>query len=443
VTIQLPTEIARQIERSSRLTSAAGYVSLVVGYLMSVLQAHPLTISNFVAFSLVNVLYCAALWLLMRGFQTRHRFGLATYGLLFSGLALAGGFLATSGIEWDWLIYIVTVALFFGLFQIRPALFCSIALYGVMTLNLAVLNRWQWSSQFLANLGTLLAAYAFVGAFSLVSSLHQQQKERAEHLLQTVEQSKRDLEAAHAQLQRSAEQVEELSVARERTRLAREMHDTLGHYLTILNVQLETICKLYAREPARAAVEIVEARRVAAQSMQELRNAVAALRSTSRSAQSLPQMLAQLGQEFQSAAGETELTLDLETELPTLSPDVQVALFRAAQESLTNVRKHAQASKVLVRLRYEEHWLELVVLDNGTGNIPTEAEKQSGGESFGLIGLRERVELLGGQMSAGPATPAGFRVTVRIPGPALPQQRALEDVSGATPVLAGERGSEG
>ncbi len=108
------------------------------------------------------------------------------------------------------------------------------------------------------------------------------------------------------------------------------------------------------------------------------------------------------------------------------------------------MRKHAQASKVLVRLRYEEQWLELVVLDNGVGNALNSADQQQkNSESFGLIGLRERVELLGGQMSAGPATPAGFRVTVRIPGPTLPQQREPEDVPGATPVLAGERGSEG
>lgn len=419
-------ETARQVERTSRLVRVAAYVPLVLGYLLGVLQAQALTLSNFGAFSLVNVLYCAAFWLLIHGFQTTRHFGPAAYALLFSGLALAGGFLATSGIEWDWLIYIVTVALFFGLFQIRVAFLCSLALYGVMTLNLAMLNGWHWSNQFLANLGTLLAAYAFVGAFSLVSSLHQQQKERAERLLQEVEQSKRELEQAHTQLQQYAEQVEELSITRERTRLAREMHDTLGHYLTILNVQLETISKLHDREPARAATEIAEARRVAAQSMQELRNAVAALRATSRSTQSLPQMLMQLAQEFRSAAGETELTLDLETEMPALAPDVQVALYRAAQEALTNVRKHARASKVLVRLRYEEQWLELLVLDNGAGPASQEPEQQSSGKSFGLIGLRERVELLGGQVSAGPATPSGFRVTARIPVPALPQQPVLE-----------------
>jgi signal transduction histidine kinase len=426
----VPSQPAREtftlVERSPQLISVAAYSTLAIGYLLGVSQAAHLTPGNFLAFSLVNVLYGVAFSLLTRGFQTTRRFGLVIYALVFSGLALASGFLAASGLEYDWLIYLVTVAIFFRLFQARVALLSTLMLFLLMAVNLAAVKGWEWSSQYLANLGTLLTAYGFVGAFSLVSALHAQQKERAEYLLQEVEQSKRELEETHTQLQHYADQVEELSIARERTRLAREMHDTLGHYLTILNVQLETISKLHEGEPTSAAVEIAEARRVAAQSMQELRSAVAALRATGHSTQSLPQMLTQLGQEFRSAAGETELTLDLETEMPALTPDVQVALYRAAQEALTNVRKHAHASKVLVRLRYEEHCLELMVLDNGGGSASKGAGQQSSGESFGLIGLRERVELLGGQVSAGPAMPAGFRVTVQIPVPALPQQHALE-----------------
>ena len=76
------------------------------------------------------------------------------------------------------------------------------------------------------------------------------------------------------------------------------------------------------------------------------------------------------------------------------------------------MRKHAQSSKVLVRLRYEDELLELVVLDNGSGVSSSELAKQQGG--FGLIGLRERIELLGGQVTYGPAEPAGYRVSVQI-----------------------------
>jgi signal transduction histidine kinase len=172
------------------------------------------------------------------------------------------------------------------------------------------------------------------------------------------------------------------------------------------------------RDPARAAVEIAEARRVASQSMQEVRNAIAALRPMSIATLSLTQAITQLGSEFELSGAGTELTLDLETRLPPLSPDLQVALYRALQESLTNVRKHAHASKVLVRLRYEDDLLELVVLDNGSGGSSSEVDTQQGG--FGLIGLRERIELLGGQVTYGLAEPAGYRVSVQIPVPSTP-----------------------
>ena len=99
-------------------------------------------------------------------------------------------------------------------------------------------------------------------------------------------------------------------------------------------------------------------------------------------------------------------------------PDLQVALYRVAQEALTNIRRHAQASKVLLRLRYEQGAIELLVLDNGKGAAQTTSESQ--GEGFGLVGLRERIELLSGQVSYGAAEQGGYRVMVRVPVAAAP-----------------------
>jgi signal transduction histidine kinase len=152
--------------------------------------------------------------------------------------------------------------------------------------------------------------------------------------------------------------------------------------------------------------------------MQEVRNAVAALRPTGLAALSFAEAVRQLGKAFERNAEGPALTLDLETELPPLSPDISVALYRAVQETLTNIRKHAQASKVLVRLRYEDGTIELLVLDNGKGVAQNTTERH--GEGFGLVGLRERIELLGGQVSYGPAEQGGYRVTVRVPVPTAP-----------------------
>jgi signal transduction histidine kinase len=405
-----------------KLVNITAFGTLVIGYLLAILLATPLTLGNFLAFTALQLLYCAAFWLLLRGYKTDLRFSLPVYALILSALTVSSGLLSRTGIDWDWLIYMVTASIFFSLFSARPAITAALLLYGAIILNLAFLDDWRWSLNLLASLANLLAALSFVSGFSLLMNLLLAQKERAERLLQEVELSRGQLEAAHAQLRSYSTQVEELTIARERTRVAREIHDTLGHYLTILNVQLETISKLVKRDPSRLEAEIAEARHVAAQSMQEVRNAVATLRPAGIATLTLAQALTQLGNEFKHAAPGTALTLDLEAELPPLSPDVQLTLYRAAQEALTNVRKHAQASKALVRLRYEDGWLELLALDNGRGPLAVpdnagdaeqgSAAQKSGG--FGLPGLCERVELLGGQVTYGPATPAGYRVTVRI-----------------------------
>jgi signal transduction histidine kinase len=309
-------------------------------------------------------------------------------------------------------------------FSLRAAIISGVLLYLLMVVNLSYLNNWNWSHVYF-NLLSLLSAAIFVAVYSLLIRLLNIQKDHAETLVHQLEESKAELEEAHKQLQSYASEVEELTIVRERTRMAREIHDTLGHYLSILTIQLETISKLQERDPARAAIEIAEARRVASQSMQEVRNAIAALRPMSIATLSLTQAITQLGREFELSVDGTELTLDLETQLPTVSPDLQVALYRALQESLTNVRKHAHASKVLVRLRYENDLLELVVLDNGRGMPSNEADSQQ--EGFGLIGLRERIELLGGQVTFGPAEPAGYRVSVQIPVPPSPSSKETSD----------------
>jgi signal transduction histidine kinase len=195
--------------------------------------------------------------------------------------------------------------------------------------------------------------------------------------------------------------------------MARDIHDTLGHYLTILGIQLETIAKLQERDPGSAAAEVAKARHVVAQSMQEVRNAVSAMRSTGPATLGLPSTLSQLAEEFRSVAGDTQVAVDLETNLPPLSTDLQLALYRSAQEALTNVRKHTNATKVLLRLRYEHETIELVVLDNGANVQTNGSEHDSGG--FGLLGLKERIELLGGEATYGKADPTGYRVTVRVP----------------------------
>lgn len=396
---------------AGQVSGSAGFITVILGYLYSTLAARDLTLWPFVLNTLLSILYCLLFWWLITGpalpFWRRNLVALLGF-LLTSAL----GYLPLLGLEWNWLIYLVTASLYLHLFSLTPALILIALLYLANSGNILVVNGGDFIRAYPAML-QLLAAYAFVFAFNLGYRLLEEQQERAEEFSRQLESSKTELERAHKRLQEYATQLEELTVVRERTRLAREIHDTLGHHLSLLNIQLETISRLQKRDPARLPEEIVEARRVAAQSMQEVRNAVAALRPSSIANLSLRQALTQLAREFEQVASTTTLTLDLETELPQLTPEIQLTFYRAAQEALTNVRKHARASKVLLRLRFENAILELLILDNGEGASQTSPSSPG----FGLVGLRERIELLGGQITAEPVQPSGFRVTVQVPLP--------------------------
>jgi signal transduction histidine kinase len=409
--------ISLPIERfwSTGVASAA-FITILSGYLLTILISPPhLTPMNFIAFTVLQLFYCAILWWFIKNEITEHLRIIAI--VLLTLLTVVTGLLSFSGLQWDWLLYLVTVPVYFIALSLPMAIISGVLLYVLLVVNLGYLNNWNWSHMYF-NLLSLFTAFVFVAVFSFMVRILDIQKEHAEGLLHRLEESNTELEDAHRQLQSYANEVEELTIVRERTRLAREIHDTLGHYLSILTIQLETISKLQERDPARAAIEVAEARRVASQSMQEVRNAIAALRPTSIATLSLAQSISQLGNEFEQNTTETQLTLDLDTQLPPISPDLQVALYRAVQETLTNVRRHAFASKVLVRLRYENDLLELVVLDNGRGLSTGELDDHHCG--FGLIGLQERIELLGGQVTYDPAEPTGYRVTIKVSVPPMP-----------------------
>jgi signal transduction histidine kinase len=408
-----------------RIASSIAYITLVLGYLLSILQASSLNVANFVSFTALQIAYAVLLWLLVKSGAaprpiSQQRAILYLLGL--SLLTIGSGLFGAIGLNFDWLLYLVTLSLFFVVLPLRSAIIGCVLLYAAIVVNIAILDTWHFGANFFQTCFTLLPAFFFVAVFSQGNHMLEMQKTRSEQLLRQLEVSNAELEQAHAQLQAYANEVEELTIVRERTRVAREIHDTLGHYLSILNIQLETISKLQERDPERAKIEVEEARQVAAQSMQEVRNAVAALRPTSIANLNLTEALTRVGKEFEQHAQETELTLDLDTQLPQLTPDISVALYRVAQESLTNVRKHAHATKILLRLRYEENTLELVIRDNGNnssngsnGNgLASKTVSQQGG-GFGLIGLRERIDLLGGTVTYGPVEPQGFRVMVRVP----------------------------
>jgi signal transduction histidine kinase len=227
-----------------------------------------------------------------------------------------------------------------------------------------------------------------------------EERQRAERLLA-------ELEEAHQQLREYAAQDKALAVAEERNRLAREIHDSLGHYLTAITMQLEAAGKLVAKEPKRANKSIAKAEELARESLAEVRRSVATLRASPVDAAALGDAIGELVETLYDSGVAT--TFSVKGKSQSLPIQAKTALYRVAQEGLTNVRKHAKASAVEIKLIYEPEQVMLTITDNGMGQRGEESE------GFGLLGLRERVTLLGGTLETGSDPEGGFRLHVMIP----------------------------
>ncbi|BCM69988.1 MULTISPECIES: sensor histidine kinase [Streptomyces] len=189
----------------------------------------------------------------------------------------------------------------------------------------------------------------------------------------------------------------------ERARIAREIHDVLAHSLSAQLVHLEAARLLIENGADRDRIleRVVAARGMARDGLAETRQALSALRGELTP---LEDFLAELV----STADGAEVTVTGERR--PLSAEASQAVRRVAQEALTNVRKHARGAKVAVRLAYSEHEVTLDVRDSG--GRPGELGGAGGG--YGLLGMRERAELLGGSLDAGPDE-EGFVVTLKVP----------------------------
>ncbi|HSD84450.1 MAG TPA: sensor histidine kinase [Anaerolineae bacterium] len=271
----------------------------------------------------------------------------------------------------------------------RQAYFANVLLLGVLWLTYILFADLEASIQILLGLG---AGFIFMIVFTQLATSEQQ--------------ARRDLEKANAQLAEYAAQVEQLATVRERNRLAREVHDTLGHYLTVINVQLEVVTKLIDANPARAQEAAVKAKQLASEGLGEIRRSVAALRPSPLEDKPLPEAIRGLIETSRDAG--LMVTFEQTGLARVLSSEMETVLYRALQESLTNIRKHAHASAASVCLAYATDTVSLRVRDNGVG-------RQNDEDSVGLNALRERVTALNGTVLAENHLEGGFVLEVILP----------------------------
>lgn len=285
-----------------------------------------------------------------------------------------------------------------------------------------------------------------------------------EHMFMELEQSHRALEDAHQQLADSAERDRELAVLRERGRLARDLHDTLGHSLVLASVKLEAALRLRDVDPARADHEIMATQALVRTTMSELRQAIADLRAPLLDRESLSEVLSRRAREMGLRAG-LQVIYDVSPDLGELDGETYEALLRVGTEALANVERHAHARTVTLHLARQDGEIVLRVADDGVG-IPTPspiAHPMSSGiharatyatadhtsdssrnaspaiatlahpttpdrdtvisspaGHYGIIGMRERVTALGGHFAIGPGVSgSGTCVGARLPARSL------------------------
>ncbi|MDZ8239446.1 MAG: response regulator [Nostoc sp. ChiQUE01a] len=224
-----------------------------------------------------------------------------------------------------------------------------------------------------------------------------------------------DLQQAQAELRRLLiqeqelnQRIEQMTALEERNRIARDIHDSLGHSLVALNIQMETALTLWKEAPQKAYEFLVEAKQLGSQALNAVRKSVADIRADPLQGQLLEVAIANLTQEFHYTTGITpECHLNLS--LP-FSNSVNTVVYRIVQEGLTNICKHAEATTVQLQIQTTLTELSLILQDNGRGFCID--GNQTG---FGLQGMRERVLALAGQLEITSELGNGCKITAKFP----------------------------
>ena len=248
---------------------------------------------------------------------------------------------------------------------------------------------------------------------------------RAKRAAMQAAQSRAD--RAEAELDRQSSQ----AAQRERTRIARELHDVVAHHVSLIAVQAEAATSLLPGRPeqARRSVEVIGD--TARQALTELRRLLGVLRRPSERPETTPSAsLAELGDVLDQVR-EAGLPVDLEvvgTPVP-LAPGVDLTAYRIIQEALTNTIRHANAARAAVTVRYEPGYITVSVTDSGrreAAPVPADTNGAAvgrpgsvlagaGSSGLGLAGIAERVASCGGNLTVGPTQADGFAVTARLP----------------------------
>jgi signal transduction histidine kinase len=317
--------------------------------------------------------------------------------------------------------YFIVLGCTFGLFTPR----------FVVTLAILIFLSFSWLLRYLTwpiagSLGGSLLgnSITFISLVLVCIALQHLIGERFERgqLLQQLAQSNNELEEAQRRLAESAAQEQELAVLRERTRLAREMHDTLGHALVLISVKLEAAQRLRERDPQRCDQELEATKEIVRNSMRDLRASIANLRSPALEREPACRALSRYAREMAQRVG-LRVSYDLHPDIEGLPEPIEEALWKVGQEALANIEKHAQAHNVLLHMSRRDDHVFMKIADDGIG-LPAdlcqrqkehEISYESPAGHYGLSGMRERVKNVHGRISIHSADEHGTVIEVTLP----------------------------
>lgn len=221
-------------------------------------------------------------------------------------------------------------------------------------------------------------------------------------------QSREKLSAANEQLRQYALRIESQATLQERNRIARDIHDSLGHSLTALNVQLETALKLWSSDPEKAINFLAQAKKLGSTALQDVRHSVSTMRSNPLLGMSLENEITSLTKELERS---TNISAICDIELKCFLPsELNIVIYRIIQEAMTNITKYANATEVNIKLQALPTELVLIIQDNGKG-----FNTNQNTTGFGIQGMRERTLAQGGKFEINTFPRKGCRITAKFP----------------------------
>ncbi|MBE8991946.1 sensor histidine kinase [Nostoc sp. LEGE 12450] len=302
-------------------------------------------------------------------------------------------------------LYIILVTRSCLIFQLNGRLFVTSLSFALFLVTLQLkyqLFNFQASPQAQERYRFLILNSSLVFGLSLVFVLLMMNAVLSER------QSREKLAIANEKLREYAMRIENQATLEERNRIAREIHDSLGHSLTALNLQLETALKLWQSNPAKAEAFLATAKELGSKALNDVRQSVSTMRSNPLQEQSLERAIASLAENFHRSNGILPICqINLEYSLP---PEINTAIYRITQESLTNITKYAYATEVKLELTTIRENLRLRIQDNGRG-----FDLGQNTTGFGLHSMRDRTLALGGDFNINSTPGFGCKITVNIP----------------------------